>query len=114
MSNLPGADKASALVFSRPFKSHRHVRAEVAKGTRNSRRDRDKNSKLVGVSSGRTTRLKNVVHHCRGSRHDSAGADADGAAVAVWRQGIRVAHTGDGVLRSRAGHPDRVGVVGWI
>src|SRR6476469_5061438 len=57
MSNLPGAVKASALAFSRPFKSHRHVRAEVAKGARNSRRDRGKDSRLVGVSSGRTTSL---------------------------------------------------------
>jgi len=31
-----------------------------------------------------------------------------------WRSGIRVAHTRNGIRRSRAGHPDRVGVVGWI
>src|SRR4029077_5312535 len=107
MSNLPGNDNAFALAFSRPFKAHGYARAAVTEGPPNSRRDRIKDSRLVGVSSSRTTGLKHVGHHCRGSRHDSAGADADGAAVAVWRQGIRVAHTGDGVLRSRAGHPDR-------
>src|SRR4029077_2311972 len=98
MSNLPGADKPSALAFSRPFKAHGYARAAVTEGPQNSRRDRSKDSRLVGVSSGRTTGLKHVGHHCRGSRHDSPGADTDGTAVALWRQGIRVAHTGDGVL----------------
>src|SRR4249919_147839 len=107
MSNLSGADKPFALAFSRPFKAHGYARAAVTEGPPNSRRDRCKDSRLVGVSSGRTTSLKYVGYHCRGSRHNSAGADTDGAPFALWRQGIRVAHTGDGVLRSRAGRPDR-------
>src|SRR6266480_560921 len=84
VSDLPGTHKTFALAISRPLKSHRHVRAEVAEGTRNSGRDRGKGSRLVSVSSGRTIGLKHVGYHCRGSRRDSPGAVADVAAVAVW------------------------------
>ena len=83
MSNLPGTHKTFTLAVSRPVKSHRHVRAEVAEGTRNSRRDRIQDSSLVGVSSGRTIGLRYVGYHCPG-RRDSPGAGADVAAVAVW------------------------------
>src|SRR6266404_4419724 len=102
MSNLPRAHNTFALAISRSVKSHRLVRAEVAQGTRNSGRDRIQDSRLVGVSSGRTIGLRHVGYHFPESRRDSPGAVADVAAVAVWRSGIRVAHTGNGIRRSRA------------
>src|SRR5215470_17833199 len=57
MSNFPGPYNASALVFSRSIECYRNVRAEVAEGSPNSRRDRGKDSGLVGISSGRATSL---------------------------------------------------------
>jgi protein-tyrosine-phosphatase len=48
---FPGTHNASALVFSRSIKGYRNVRAEVGEGSPNSRRDRGKNSRVVGVSS---------------------------------------------------------------
>src|SRR6266576_3902082 len=88
MSNLPGTHKTFALAVSRPVKGHRHVRAEVKEGTRNSGRDRIQDSSLVGVSSGRTIGLRYVGYHFPGSRRDSPGEVADVAAVALWRSGI--------------------------
>src|SRR5439155_13543847 len=83
MSNLPGTHNTFALAISRSVKSHRRVRAKVAEGARNSGRDRIQDSRLVGVSSGRTIGLKYVGYNFPG-RRDSPGAGADVATVAVW------------------------------
>src|SRR6476620_311854 len=55
MPNLSRDHEAFALAFSRSVESHRLVRAEITEGTRNSRRDRVQDSRLVGISSSRTT-----------------------------------------------------------
>src|ERR1051326_2300599 len=57
MPNLSGSHNAFALVFSRSIKCYRLVRAEVAESPTNPRRDRIQDSRLVGVTSSRTTRL---------------------------------------------------------
>src|SRR5262245_10496543 len=57
MSNFPWAHNAFALVFPRSIKGYGNVRAEVAEGLPNSRRDCSKDSGLVGVSSGRAISL---------------------------------------------------------
>src|SRR4029450_5909317 len=109
MSNLPGTHKTFALAISRPIKSHRHVQAEVAEGTRDSRRDLIQDSRLVGVSSGRTTGLKYVGYHFSGSRRNSTGAGADVAAIALWRYSVLLANAVDGVCSGFAGDSDRLG-----
>src|SRR5215472_10811547 len=114
MSNLSWDYKAPPLAFSRPFKGHGHKRPEVTEGSPNSRRDRGKDSRMAGVSSGRTTGVKYDGHHCRRTDRNSIGASPNGPAIADWGSGIRVAYARDGAQRGCTYHPDRLAALAWI
>src|SRR5262252_324238 len=114
MPDLSRSNQAFALAFSRPVEGQRYARSKVAEGPPNSRRDRGKDSRMAGVSSGRTTGVKYDGHHYWGARRDSVGASANGAAIAVRGSGIRVAYACDGAERGCSDHPDRLAALEWI